>query len=547
MSADVVRINGCPGGGKTTELFKRVRRHQRDGMSADEMLYLTFTRTGRGEVGDRLLTVFDGEEDDISNRAKTFHGAACSECYHAGVIDDVGDQVIQPGSEVDGTDPYRAFCEPRGLSYNADEKSPLADDTANVTNGGNQLFALADWLRYTQNPAEKCNLAPESIPLPTGYERTVGLLEEWDHYKGHAYERPLFEHADYVDEAIERSLTPDVDVMFIDEFQDLSPQEYLLFKTWRDSGLIDRIYIAGDANQSIYSFRAGTPRYFVETPTDETENRTASYRCPEAIVSVARGVLEAHPGTDPNGFVAKTTGGHAERRTVEYASDLADLVERDVEGHDPNDDENTVFMLTRTNRQKWNVGNALSDQGVPFEYIGTSDKYQPWRGKLQLLHRGLEAIGAGQNLVHKPAEIRGAIADALPRGWQDSIGGYEELAAMDVDDVISRFGLPHYDRDRLRHAIERGEWNDPAAVKVGTIHSSKGLEAPCVHLFDGYPGKMRREYQNGQNAAEEHRLYYVGATRSSETLRVITGFKSMGTAVFPAFDGGLPEATGVVA
>lgn len=129
-SAKVVRINGCPGGGKTTELFNRVQRHQRDGMEAGDMLYLTFTRTGRDEVADRLLGVFDGEEDEIDGRAKAFHGAACSECYHAGVIDDVGEQVIQPGSKVDDTDPYRDFCAARGLSYDDEEKSPLTDDTA---------------------------------------------------------------------------------------------------------------------------------------------------------------------------------------------------------------------------------------------------------------------------------------------------------------------------------------------------------------------------------------------------------------------------------
>ena len=114
--------------------------------------------------------------------------------------------------------------------------------------------------------------------------------------------------------------------------------------------------------------------------------------------------------------------------------------------------------------------------------------------------------------------------------------------------MISRLGLPHYERNRLRNMIERGEWSSPEAVKVGTIHSSKGLEAPCIHLFDGYPGKMRREYQNGKNAAEEHRLYYVGATRASERDAPRDHrLQGQGTAVFPAFDGGLPKATEVVA
>lgn len=145
----------------------------------------------------------------------------------------------------------------------------------------------------------------------------------------------------------------------------------------------------------MYSFRAAVPRYFVETDVNQTVNGTSSYRCPEAIVLVARGVLEAHPETDPNGFTAKGDGGHAERRAVGRPGALADLARDDVETHSPNDDGNTVFMLTRTNRQKWNIGGALEDEGVSFSYIGTSEKYQPWRGEMQLIHRGLAAIRDG--------------------------------------------------------------------------------------------------------------------------------------------------------
>ena len=38
------------------------------------------------------------------------------------------------------------------------------------------------------------------------------------------------------------------------------------------------------------------------TPADETDELVESYRCPAEIASVARGMLEACPATDPRGF-----------------------------------------------------------------------------------------------------------------------------------------------------------------------------------------------------------------------------------------------------
>src|SRR5699024_8421063 len=97
--------------------------------------------------------------------------------------------------------------------------------------------------------------------------RVRDILRSWDAYKRNAEPR-RFEHHDYVDACLKRDYAPEVRLLCIDEFQDLSPVEYALYKLWRDSGEIDWIYVAGDVNQSIYSFRCATPFYLSATDVD---------------------------------------------------------------------------------------------------------------------------------------------------------------------------------------------------------------------------------------------------------------------------------------
>ena len=535
-TAEVIRIAGCPGGGKTTWLMNKVREHAREGMEPYDMYYLTFTNSGRSEVADRLVTTFDGgDEDEISDRAKTFHGLACSVCCKAGIIENTREQIALPGSEV-----HEEFCARYGLAYEADEDDPLIAkrEGTETTNAGNQLFGLAEWLRYTQNPPEACAQSPENIQLPAPYPRTVELLKAWERFKREEYELPQYEHADYVNEAIECGLAPNVDVLFIDEFQDLCPQEYLLYLTWQQSGEIETIYIAGDANQSIFGFRAGTPRYFTGTTADSTIGRMKSYRCPSAIVNVARGILEAHPNTDPNGFTAAKQEGTAERVRLSYGPDLVESVRGDIDAHDENEDGNTIFVLTRTNKQARSVASTFDAEGVPYAFLGREDEDQPWGDDLSLAYRALEVVANGQKLQYKPEEIRWALEDNLTEAAAEK--SINEINDMSVPALLREMDLHYHERKRLEGALKAGAWTQPAKVKVGTMHAAKGLEAPCVYLFDSMTHSLYQKYVESETAAEEHRLYYVGATRASETLRVVTDHEGMGTEVFPPFADGLP-------
>jgi len=523
---EVHRIDGAPGVGKTHTLQEYVEDERDSGRSPWDVYYLTFSRSGVEDAEEALLDVYQqADADDVRGRARTLHSLSLSVCSQANVFEDLNQQIV---TQRQNEQFYRTFCDGHGLTYTGPGRNQLkAMRNGETLEGtGDKLFAINDWLTLKQYPPERYNEAPQEVSWTR--ETAVDLLEAWDGYKrGHAPRR--FEHADYIDEAIERQLVPDADVLFIDEFQDLAPQEYRLYKMWRDSGALDKIYIAGDPNQSIYSFRAGTPLYFEETDVDENEVLKESYRCPAEIAAVAQDILTGAPETDPRGFSGRSDGGTVRNLHVEEPEAVRNAV------RDAAERSGDVMVLARANYQVSAIANALRSGTVPFSYLGR--RAGVWSGDLALLYHllddlkgdaetvPLEAVGALQK--HAPrSELRGSDLGGVKKGSyqaenvRQAYDDFESMAAL-----AKALDIDNEDAELLASAVAADHDISPGDVQLGTIHAAKGLEADTVLLFDGYISQLEDIYADESDVrAEEHRLYYVGATRASEELAVARGF-----------------------
>ena len=73
-----------------------------------------------------------------------------------------------------------------------------------------------------------------------------------------------------------------------------------------------------------------------------------------------------------------------------------------------------------------------------------------------------------------------------------------------------------YIRELLRN---EEKLNNPARVKLSTIHAAKGGEAENVVLLTDLTENTMRSYE--KNPDDENRLFYVGATRTKENLHII--------------------------
>lgn len=534
---EVIKLDGSPGGGKSYTLEQNLRDEKGDGLGLFGFWWLNFSTTAREDVEPVIADLWPnpGADIDPEDRAKTVHGLALSLCTRDGVIDlndDGNDKIIVQGQySSDEFDPFKEFCEQHAVAYDPDAtvNKKVANGKNNVKTG-NKLFKINDYLRQTCKPPERWRDAGVDIRIDGSV--VTSLLKSWDEYK-RAGDTRYYEHGDYMETAYEHGLVPDVDVLLIDEFQDLAPLEYRLYKLWRDDGGIERIYIAGDENQSVYSFRGGNPRYFAETDVDRRVTLKESYRCPSEVAKVGHSILEAHPETDPRGFEGKESGGTVEYRTVRDATGLSESVVTDATGREATPG---VMLLTHTNYQLRRIASDLRGAGVPFKLLGSQSSV--WTPGVTKVYNLLSAFG-DRDSYPKPVvdDVLKRLPDTkqrletLTRQKQDYTGGSLEAALADFDTVIDMAKRVSFDRNGdwkrgvLQNALDAPNDIPPDAVALGTIHSAKGLEAPTVYLFGNTSNRTVREYRRKTDyAAEIHRLYYVGATRASQKLTIIDGY-----------------------
>jgi len=203
----------------------------------------------------------------------------------------------------------------------------------------------------------------------------------------------------------------------------------------------------------------------------------------------------------------------------------------------------TVFVLTRTHRLAARVAEQLVQAGIPFRDLGDRVHRSPWTKEFLGCTNALVNIAHGREPT---PEQREDFKKYLPKPLANDLGDHPILtffrSRIDQLDVHSILRLL-----RLSPRAGRALWNygitasvpyvesEKIPVALGTIHASKGLQAPTVVLLTDVTGEAARAFHGlephclGQQNArlpeerrdEEKRLLFVGVTRAMERL-VIT-------------------------
>jgi len=574
--AEVTRLFGGPGSGKTTALLDRVDELlEREDVSIRDILVVSYTRAAAAEVRERLA-----ERRDISPRALKGNVAT----MHAKAYE----LLDLSRNDVVGESDKKEFCEEYGIEFE-DEYGGAGRRTARSTTIGNKIIATSQWLQRTRRDVsdwydvpfqwnvEEVRLPPEVDPnaqegnkytptWPSDDDRidVPEVIRAWRAYKG---EHGLVGFADMLERVKERSLVPHVDYLVIDEFQDITTLQYDVYQEWKPH--MERVLIAGDDDQVVYAWQGADPNLLLDADRDEDVVLPNSYRLPSNVLNVVNQEIRHIDKRQEKDLHPRKEGGVVEGIESPSMLDLARNVRYTIE---QGDDDETVMILFRARYQLFQFIDEFLPLGMPFSAL--TDQ-RMWTDRLTQYVRAVEAL-------ENEEPVDGLQARRLADMLQDSAfgandrdelfdrideleeaAGVDDLTDLSVDpDVISEFApfapgtkdagdmlrkVTSFQRKSVE-AYFSGEYAgmDPSRVRIGTIHSAKGREADHVFVATDLTEKVVEQMAASVEDEEvegveeftsttdpvpiltdnERRVFYVGMSRARERLVLLENLVS---------------------
>jgi DNA helicase-2/ATP-dependent DNA helicase PcrA len=519
-----------PGAGKTRVLTHAIAHRIGGGLPPEQCLALTFTRRARDELSERL-GVLIGAEAAARVAVATFHG--------------LGLLILREQCKLLGLD--------AGLKV-ADERT--RKEVLRSLSVGGSLAALGSTIAAAKrtgasSPAEDEALAAE--------------------YDAALRERGLVDVDDLVtlpvalldaDPSLAESYRSRWTDIFVDEYQDVDEQQYRLLR--RLTSPASRICAIGDPDQAIYGFRGGDVGYFLRFQSDfdsaPTVRLSRSYRSAPTIVRSAMQLIRPGtlvPGRElvpartdiPDGpvVVHAVADERAEAETVAASietmlggASFHALDSRAVDGRDRALHQLSFAdfaVLYRTSSQAAAIGEALARRGFPFQR-----RSHARLAELPGVPEILAAISPAPTLASVSVSVADVLAEAVGlalaacdggpsadaaapavaraavRGAADVLGPLAARCGADLDKFL----------DEIAIGAEVDAW-DPRADRITllTLHAAKGLEFPVVFIAGCDDGLLPLRPWHGAEIdyAEERRLLFVGLTRATTRLELLTAAK----------------------
>lgn len=486
---------GPPGTGKTATLLQRLEEHLAiDRIAPERIAFLTFTRRARAEAVSRVERVLGITAKDLPH-FRTIHSMA----FKALRLSD-GDVV--------GREQLTEFGALMGMEFGDVAYTEQAAEGLNASATGDQLLAID-------------NLSRLRGSTPRAVWREAGSTVEWPvvdqfcrSYREFKRERGLLDFTDVLQEYATRGEPLAVDVALIDEAQDLSTLQWHAALRAVNGAQVQ--YVAGDDDQSIYAWAGADVESFMSL-AGEREVLKHSYRLPRAVHACASHILTRIKHRVPKEFAPRDADGLVVRHATHESLPLV-----------PDD---RWLWLVRNRYLLAPLRDYLQAQGVVYTMRGQSSVLESERNAIYTWERlragracDVVAVREMYKKLRSGTQIKRG-HKLLPECADDAVLSLEELKARHgllVDgvwfDVL--VSIPITRRTYYRRLLRTHNTLRLApTVQLETIHGSKGTEAPRVALFVEQSRRTWEEAQ--QHPDEEHRVWYVGATRAREELHVV--------------------------
>lgn len=511
------RVFGPPGTGKTARLSTQIARAA-ESKGSDGVLVASFTKAAATELAGRNLPV---------NRENV--GTLHALCYRQLGRPTIAETQIDEWNE-DVPPAYRFS----GGDVDLDE--PSTDRVHDTPS--NALFEHYQILRARMIPEAAW---PQSVR---------DFATRWQVWKeNHDYA----DFTDLIDLTYRAGAPPPgaPAVGFFDEVQDFTALELALVRRWAQH--LEYVVLAGDDDQTIYTFKGATPDTFLAGEPDQKVILDQSYRVPRAVQAkaeawikqVARREPKVYRPRDEEGEVRRLNGGTRNPEPL-----IADIERQLAAGR-------TVMVLASCSYLLRPVIAVLRHAGMLYHnpYCRVSGEWNPLTpgkglstaARLLAYLRPDRAVWGDEARVWTPQDLKawtGLLRSegVLKRGAKAQIermGGHEEVGdeilalfegavidgacSLSLDWLEASAGVAKAQALTFPLAIARkhgaAKLREQPRVCIGTIHSVKGGEADTVYLLPDLSRSGMEEWMYGGERRDAiRRQFYVGMTRARHSI-----------------------------
>ena len=314
----------------------------------------------------------------------------------------------------------------------------------------------------------------------------------------------------------------------VDEFQDVDAAQLRLVRLL--AAPQDNLFVVGDDDQTIYAWRLADVRRILGFadlyPTARRVQLATNYRCPRAVITASRDLIEANAerfakriDSPPGRGDAPDAIGLLDAATADWPDRVSELAAQEamLRGRS--------CVLARTRAELMPVMQALLRGGVPH----ATSLVTPLEAEVvQAL------LGAARQLPGDVEPFHALRRMRAVRRWQRGDGsdalGDDDHAALDA---ALGWAAGFRRLDRFLDAAHAGATrtatlrDSSAPLELVTVHGAKGREWPTVIIIgweeERFPN--RRALVDAADPAraleEERRLAYVALTRATERLILV--------------------------